>query len=101
MKTNKMKILQRAQANLAVLGFERNVRPFNRRQKFWFIEGLLSFNAFFVYLLLGASSTKEYMESIFMIVIGTLIIISHFSIILKTETIFVLIDELEGIVNAS
>lgn len=101
MKTATMKILQTVQTNLAVLGFERNLRPFNKRQMFWFFEGLLSSTTFVIYLLFEASSPKEYMDSIFMIVIGTLMTISHFSMILETETIFVLIDKIENIINAS
>lgn len=96
-----MKIFQTTQTNLALLGFERNLRPFNKRQRWILIEGFLAVTACYVYLLLVADSSKEFMDSIFTTGVSNLILISHISTVLKTETIFVFIDDVEDVINAS
>lgn len=101
MDTNRRKIFQTIQSKLALIGFERNLRPFNQRQKWTYIVSAVSLATMFIYLLLVANSPKEYMASIFICGVGTLITISHISVIVKTETIFKFISEFEEIINGS
>lgn len=94
-----MKIFQTIQTNFALIGFERNLRPFNARQRLCFNAASLSVVSLIVYLLNVANTPKEYMDAIFVVALGILMTISHISTMLKTETIFIFIDEIEEIVN--
>lgn len=96
-----MKTFQTMQRNLALIGFERNLRPFNERHKWCVIVGSTSNVILITYLLNVANSPKEYMDSIFVVCVAILMIISQISLILKTEIIFILIDEIEEIIGAS
>lgn len=97
-----MKILQLIQMHLALNGYKNpNLRPCNGQQKWFFVEMFLSITSLYVYLLFVADSLKEYMDSILVTAVGTLVVISRISTILKMKTIFVFIDEVEKLLNAS
>lgn len=96
-----MEIFQTIQMNFALIGFERNLGPFNKRQRWCFSAGSLSAFMLIVYLLCVANTPKEYMDGIFVVAIGILMTISHISTMSKTENIFIFIDEAEEIINKS
>lgn len=97
-----MKIFQTTQMHLALNGYNNaNPRPFNKQQKWIFVEMFLSTTSFYAYLLCVADSAKEYMDSILLTAMGTIIAISRISTIFKTKTIFIFIDEFEEVLNAS
>lgn len=97
----KMKIYQTVKTNLALIGYKENLRPFNERQKWIFIIGFSTLLANYVDLLHDSNTPKEYMDSIFMSGIGTFVQISHISTTFKMETIFIFINEVEEVINAS
>lgn len=87
--------------HLALLGYGADLDPFNKRQKWIFVLVLLAMVPLYMYLLYVAESPGEYIHSIFVIAVRSLILISHISTIFKMETIFIFIDECEGTLNAS
>lgn len=97
-----MNIFQTTQMHLALNGYNNaNLRPFNKQQKFIFVEMILSLTSLYVHLLHVAESQKEYMFSILITAVDTLIAISHISTTLKMRTIFIFIDEVEEVLIAS
>lgn len=101
MKTNRNKVFQTIQSKLALIGFEKNLRPFNRRQKRTFIVSAIFLSTLFINLLYVANSPKEYMDSILLCGGVSLATISQLGVILKTETMFILINEFEEVINES
>lgn len=94
---NRKKIFHTIQSKLALIGFEKNLRPFNVRQNWTIIMASISLTTLVIYPLHLATTPKEYMDSIFVCGVGSLVTISHFSIIPKTETVFTFIDEIEQV----
>lgn len=96
-----MKIFQTTQKYMSYAGFIRDQNTFNKRQS-WTILKLTSFLALnYAYLFAEASTPRQYMNSIFMTTAGSLIVISHISVVLKTVSIFDSIDDLEKVINES
>lgn len=96
-----MKFFQTIRTRLALFGFQEDLEPFNKRQK-WIYVPCLSFhicNA--VQLFHVASTTKEVMDAIFVNGVGTLITVSHTCSIVKMKTIFVLMNEIQEGINSS
>lgn len=96
-----MNIFKTIQLNLAIFGYKKNLRPFNKRQNTFLSISFLSVLSITTYLFYVANTPEEYLDSIYLVCVGNLMIISHFSTILKTKTVFVLIDEVEEVINKS
>lgn len=97
----KMKIYQTVRWNLALIGYKKNLRPFPKRLKWILFVKSTFIIAAYMHLFYVANTTKEFMDSIFVTGMGTLITISHISTIFKMETIFVFMNEIEEVINAS
>lgn len=96
-----MKIFQTLQMHLAFIGYAPNLRPFNKRQNWLFAKNFVCITLIYVQLLHVANSPNEYMDSIFMTVVATLVSISHISTTFQMKTLFIYIDEIEKLFNAS
>lgn len=96
-----MKVFQTIRMHLAVLGFQENLQPFNGRQIFCCVQHAVGVISFYVHLFHVASTTEEYMDSIFMTAIASFMIISHISVVLKMKTIFLFFNEVEEVMNSS
>lgn len=101
MKQPRMKIAQIVQKNLASIGYRADLRPFNKQQLWILLERMLILVSLFVYLFHVATTFRQYMDAIFMTTVGILMYISLVSTIAGMETIFILIDEMEQIINES
>lgn len=97
----KIKIFQNVKKNLTSIGYSENQRGFHKEQLLRGFEGLLAVILQFVYLIHAATSTKEYMDSIYAITAGVGIFIAYLSMNINFSTIFVLIDDMEQLVNES
>lgn len=97
-----MKIFQTIKMHLALSGCnKKNLSTFGTQQKWIFVEIFLSMTSLYVHLLCVAESPKEYMNSILLIAVGTLIIISRISTTLKMKTMFIFIEEVEEVLKSS
>lgn len=97
----KMKIYQTTRTCLALFGFQEDLQPFNKRQKLIFLPCVFFHTANLVQLFHVANTTQEYMDSIFLTTVGTLITASHISTIGKMKTIFSVINKIEEGINQS
>lgn len=95
-----MNIFQTVQMHFALIGYESKLQPFNRRQKLNFVHSLLSGFSVYAYFLHVANTPKEYMNSMFICGVGTLINVSHISTVLKMKKNFTVIEEVEEVLIA-
>lgn len=99
METRRMKVFQTTKVSLASIDLDPNKHLLHESQLLHVLEGFLAILLQFAYLFCVASTTSEYMNSIYMTTFGSLIYICYWSAILQTETIFALMDDLENAVN--
>lgn len=83
------------------MAYIKHKRPFNEQQLRYMFKSIVAIIFQFVYLLRVAETSKEYMNSIFMTTVGTLVFVSHISTTIKMDKIFIFIDTLEKIINQS
>lgn len=100
MKTG-MKIAQTVKRHLASMGYKVDQRPFHTEQLRLLFERLLTLILQLVHAIHVANTPRQYMETIFMIMVGTSLYISLVSTIVEMPTIFILIDDMEEVINAS
>lgn len=96
-----MKIFQTIQMHLAWYGYEANLLPFNKRHKMVLADVVFSLTVYNVHLFYEANLPQGYLDTIYMIVVTTVITISRISTMLKMKNIFLFIDEIEAILDAS
>lgn len=97
-----MKIFQTVQMWLALSGYDNTNRILlNKNQKWNLVAKFSQLTLLYAHLLCVADSPEEYMGSILFTAAATLICVSLISTILKTQELFVFIDEIEDVVNAS
>lgn len=97
----KMKILQTVKKCLALEGYCANRGAFNRLQLWIGFKCIVGLFFQTSYLFFGLPKTpKEYMDSIFMSMVGITVFISFVSTVFKTEKIFEFMEKIEEIVNA-
>lgn len=96
-----MKIFQEIQRNVAFLGYARNARVFNGRQQCLLVGSVISLISVYVNLCYVASSPKEYLDSISLAILGSLLGISALDAMINVKTIFVYIDDAEEIISSS
>lgn len=96
-----MKILQRVQMSLASLGYRPSRSPFNETHLWTFFKASLALSSICAYTVCEAHTSKEYMDSVFMITVVVVINITRAGTICKSEVVFVFIDKLEKIMNGS
>lgn len=96
-----MKIFQENQKNWALGGFERNQTAFNSTVQWhnflsiWFIIAIL------VYAIEIANTPRQYMDSMSMLIISILVLISRISAVLRMADLFDIIDDIEHIIGES
>lgn len=96
-----MKIAQTTKRYLASMGYRVDLRPFHKHQLWLLFERPFTLFLQLVYVLHVAKTSREYMESIFMLMVGILMYVSLVSTIIKMPTIFILIDDMERVINQS
>lgn len=97
----KMKTFQQVQMSLASLGYRRNQSPFNKTQFWIFIKVFLTLISLWAQYILVASTPKQYMDSMYMIVAVTSFNIARLSTFLKNESIYDYINTVEEVLNGS
>lgn len=98
--TQQIKLFETMQTNLINLGFIPNQKmPFNVQHTRGCIIGFLAIVLHFAFLVYEADTVKQCMDSIFMITVGIAMLTSFVSTVFKTETLFIVIDGLQEIVN--
>ena len=98
---SKLKLFLTVKKNLASIGFSEQNRPFDREQLLRGFEGVLAMILQFVYLFHVASTVREYLESIIMTATGVGTLVAYISMNIQFDSIFILIDEVEQVVNES
>lgn len=101
MGTNKIVIFQTVKTCLISLDLDANERPFHREQLLHIIRTVLAIVLQCLYLITDANTASEYMRSILIISIGTLVFIAYLSAIFETATISDFIEHYETIINGS
>lgn len=101
-----MKILQKVQQNLAMLGFAPNQQPnsnriLGRRQAFGIYFSAMRTCLASVYFLHVAHTLGEYMYSFFTLLASSGFTASHISLAIKNDQIFNIIDTFEKLMNES
>lgn len=97
----KMKIFQTTKKNLRNIDFDANTKPFDKVQLFHFAQAFGANISPFLYLFCVASTVQEYMESVFLTTVCTLIFIAHRCMTFKTSIIFEFMDYFQAIVDES
>lgn len=96
-----MKIAKTVKRQVASMGYRVDQRSFNTEQLWLLFERMLTLVLQFLDVLYVANNLRQYVESIFMIIVGTLLYVSLVSTIIEMPTIFTLIDDLEHVINES
>lgn len=96
-----MEIFQVVQKNLALMGYRRDMRSFNKIQLRNGLERFLFLPTNLLSICYMAKTVDEYMVLTFVTAVVSLILISFVSTVHKTETIFKFINELEISINRS
>lgn len=89
-----MQILQEVQRSLSSIGFNQKLEPFNRRIVSILVTVLPGFISVWVFLIHEADSAQEYMESIYIAVVSTGILLSFTSTISITKKLFSFIENI-------
>lgn len=97
----KMKIAQTVKWYLASMGYTADLHPFHKQQVWLLVERMVNIILQVIYVLYVANTSREYTETYFMIVVGILMYIPLVSTIIEMPTIFVLIDDMEQVINES
>lgn len=96
-----MQTLQEVQRNIKMLGFSPNRRPFNKRILSILVSLCSVSVLIWLYPILEADSAQKYMESIYVVIVLTGVLLSFVSIILAKTTMFSLIRSLDEFWNQS
>lgn len=96
-----MKIAKEVKRNLASIGYRIDQRPFHKEQLWLLFERMLTLLLQFVHALYIANTPREFMETIFMIMVGILMYITLVSTINEMTTIFAVIEDMEQVINES
>lgn len=94
-----MKICGIVQKKLFQLGVGPNQRLFNKIQLKIIFEFTAALSSLCLYLVHTADTPEEYVNSIFITLAMTCISIGYFSITVQTENIFLIIDNMEQIIE--
>lgn len=101
MEAQKLKIFESVKDHLASIDLDEYKPRFHRKQVVHVVQGFLALTLQYLYLVFDANTAREYMNSIFMTVVGTAVYASYWSAIFQTTTIHDFIDHYETIVNGS
>lgn len=85
--------------NFASIGFIREKGRFHTQQCLHMTNGFVVVILQYLYIPIEAVTIKEYMDAIFITSGGSCIFVTYLSAVLKTELIFISIDEVERLVN--
>lgn len=96
-----MKFFQTTRKSLAWFGFEKHRSAFNSTQRWIIFVSILANILQIVYFFRMSTTPKQYMDLIFSITTGILVIISTISTMFKTAKIFEIMDDIERIVTES
>lgn len=97
----KMRIAQTVKRHLASLGYRVDLRPFHKQQVWLLVERMVNVILQVIYVLYVAKTSREYMETYFMIAVGILMYITLVSTIMEMPNIFILIDDMEQVIHES
>lgn len=100
-KSEIMKIFETVRNNLKFIGYTDNRYPFTTRQMLLLLQSCLGTFSIGVQLFYYASTSGEYMNCIFMFMVGILAFMSEVSTALKMPTIFIFIRSFENIIGQS
>lgn len=100
-KKERMDIFKTIKNQLASTGFTKRNERFHTEQLLRALEGFLGIVLQCLYIHFEAETTKEYMVSVLTTAVGIFIYIGYLSTVLKTEKIFIFIDDVEEIINGS
>lgn len=96
-----MNIFVTVKKNFASIGFIQGKGRFDLERWLRIFEGFLAIIMQCLYLVFDADTDEEYMDSMFMTTVGIFIYVCFLSVVLKTEMIFITIDEIQQFVNES
>lgn len=96
-----IEIAQTNKRHLASIGYRANLRPFHTEQLWLLFERLATLFSQIIHMLYVANTARQYMETIFMIFVGILMYISLVSTFIEMPTIFILIGQMEQVINES
>ena len=94
-----MKIFKTFQKNFALSHFIRNEHPFNRKHLECLLESFTSLTSTYLFLLCGKYSVREFMDSIYIITVGTGMFIGFVNTVYRILQIFDFIDAVEKTIN--
>lgn len=101
MEPKRLKTFESVIKNFAAIDFNKEKPRFHIRQCLRALEGFSGVTMQALYLFYNANTNKEFIDSIYMTSGGILIWVVYVDTILKTEMIYISIDEIEKKVNAS
>lgn len=96
-----MRVLQVVQKSFDSIGFDPKLKPFNRIILSMMAIHLLNTFSLWIFLLLGANSSHEFMESIYITSCYSGIFLSAANVIFTREELFSVINMTDGIFNES
>lgn len=96
-----MKLFQTVRKNLTIIGIAEDAQSFNKRLKLISVLGASALFSVYVHLFYVAKTPKEYMNSMFIAMVGSLHVISAISIALKKKTIYSFMNEVEIVIQSS
>lgn len=96
-----MKTFVTVSKHLESIGFTEHQKRFNRRQLEFGLNIVLGIILIILNLFYVADTSEEYMNGILIGVVSTLLFIAFVSTAFKTATIFIFINQLNGIINQS
>lgn len=97
----RMKVAQTVKRHLASIGYRVDKRPFHKEQVWLLFERMLTLILQLIHAIYVANTSRQYMETTFMIMVGILMYIPLVSTIIEMPTIFILIDDMEQVINES
>lgn len=101
METKQMEIFKTIKNNFASIGFTKKNEQFHTEQLLRTVEGFLAIILQCLYLLFDANTIKDYMVSILTTTVGIFVYVAYLSTVIKTEKIFIFLDDIEDVINES
>lgn len=101
MDTKKMEIFKSVKGDLVSVGFDASKRPFHREQLSKILKSCLAIILQLLYLVCDANTTREYINSILMTIVGIAVFIAYLSGIFQTTTVSDFINGYETLINGS
>lgn len=101
MEVQKLKIFESVKRHLASIDLDEDKPRFHRQQVLHVVKSFLALTLQYLYLVFDANTARDYMNSIFMTVVGVAVATSYWSAIFQMTTIYDFIDRYEKIITGS